>query len=238
LRDAIHDAVPLRQCTDALSVRRIVRAACALAGIGRCSAPCEHRVSPEQYSRLAELVASAWVGDVRPLVDPLLHKLQSLSEQQRYEQAALVRDRIATVVRACARMQRLNSLLAIEELVAAAPDGAGGWELAVVRHGRLAAAGVAPRGTPPYEVIETLLATADAVDPAVTGLAEETECILRWLEAPGCRLVFASRPWLLPAHGAGGMVSWLATAAGRRAAAPFADRRRLPLLSRPARASA
>jgi DNA polymerase-3 subunit epsilon len=238
LRDAIHDAVPLRQCTDALSVRRIVRAACALAGIGRCSAPCEHRVSPEQYSRLAELVASAWVGDVRPLVDPLLHKLQSLSEQQRYEQAALVRDRIATVVRACARMQRLNSLLAIEELVAAAPDGAGGWELAVVRHGRLAAAGVAPRGTPPYEVIETLLATADAVDPAVTGLAEETECILRWLEAPGCRLVFASRPWLLPAHGAGGMVSWLATDAGRRAAAPFADRRRLPLLSRPARASA
>ncbi len=36
VRDAIHDAVPLRQCTDRLSLRRAVRAACALAGIGKC----------------------------------------------------------------------------------------------------------------------------------------------------------------------------------------------------------
>ncbi|HEY2985638.1 MAG TPA: DEDD exonuclease domain-containing protein, partial [Jatrophihabitantaceae bacterium] len=36
IRDAIHDAVPLRQCSDRLSLRRVVRAACALAGIGRC----------------------------------------------------------------------------------------------------------------------------------------------------------------------------------------------------------
>src|SRR4051794_16470556 len=41
VRDAIHDAVPLRQCSDRLSLRRAVRAACVLAGIGRCGAPCE-----------------------------------------------------------------------------------------------------------------------------------------------------------------------------------------------------
>ena len=41
----------------------------------------------------------------------------------------------------------------------------------------------------------------------------------------------------LPAHGAGGMVSWLAADAARRAATPFADRRVLPMLSRPARAA-
>ncbi|MDQ6851084.1 MAG: DEDD exonuclease domain-containing protein, partial [Actinomycetota bacterium] len=49
VRDAIHDAVPLRQCSDRLSLRRAVRAACLLAGIGRCSAPCEGGSSPEQY---------------------------------------------------------------------------------------------------------------------------------------------------------------------------------------------
>jgi DNA polymerase-3 subunit epsilon len=69
-------------------------------------------------------------------------------------------------------------------------------------------------------------------------LAEETECILRWLEAPGTRLVHASQPWVLPARGAGGMVSWLAADAARRAATPFADRRTLPVMSRPARVSA
>ena len=66
-------------------------------------------------------------------------------------------------------------------------------------------------------------------------LAEETECVLRWLEEPGTRLVHASQPWALPARRAGELVSWLATDAARRAAAPFADERRLPMQSRPAR---
>ena len=235
VRDAIHDAVPLRQCSDRLSLRRAVRAACALAGIGRCSAPCEGGATPAEYAQLVDLVAAAWTGDVRPLIDPLQRKLTALSDAQRFEQAAIVRDRIATVVRACARMQRVRSVSAIEELVAAHSDGAGGWEISVIRRGRLAAAGVAARGVPPYSVIEALLATADAVEAEQPVLAEETECILRWLEAPGTRLVHASRPWQLPAHGAGGLVSWLAADAARRAATPFADRRILPVVSRPAR---
>jgi DNA polymerase-3 subunit epsilon len=237
VRDAIHDAVPLRQCSDRLSLRRAVRAACALAGIGRCSAPCEGTTSPVDYAALVDLVAAAWTGDVRPLVEPLRAKLAKLSAEQRFEQAAVVRDRIATVVRACARMQRVRSVSSIDELVAARPDGAGGWDISVVRRGRLAAAGVAARGVPPYAVIEALLSTADAVSADQPVLAEETETILRWLEQPGTRLVHASHPWQLPAHGAGGMVSWLAADAARRAATPFADRRVLPMLSRPARAS-
>ena len=67
VRDAIHDAVPLRQCTDRLSLRRAVRAACALAGIGRCWAPCEGGTSGERYGALAELVSLAWAGDARSL---------------------------------------------------------------------------------------------------------------------------------------------------------------------------
>jgi DNA polymerase III subunit epsilon len=89
---------------------------------------------------------------------------------------------------------------------------------------------------PPYAVIETLLATADVVTAELPTLAEETECILRWIEEPGTRLVHASQPWALPAWGAGGMVPWLAADAARRAATPFADRRVLPVVARPARA--
>ena len=88
VRDAIHDAVPLRQCTDRLSVRRAVRAACVLAGIGRCSAPCQGGQSPEAYAALAELVRAAWSGDVRPLVDPLRARLARLAAAERFEHAA------------------------------------------------------------------------------------------------------------------------------------------------------
>jgi DNA polymerase-3 subunit epsilon len=237
VRDAIHDAVPLRQCSDRLSVRRVVRAACVLAGIGRCAAPCEGGTTPENYGVLAELVTAAWAGDVRPLVEPLQRKLSELSAAQRFEQAALVRDRIASVVRACARMQRLSALQCVDEMVAARPDGNGGWELSVIRSGRLAAAGTAPRGVVPWPVIDALLATADAVDAAHPALTEEVECVLRWLEEPGTRLVRASQPWAMPAFGAGSLRAFLGTT-GSAGADPFADRRRLPVVARPTRASA
>ncbi|SHG59410.1 DNA polymerase-3 subunit epsilon [Jatrophihabitans endophyticus] len=235
VRDAIHDAVPLRQCSDRLSLRRVVRAACVLAGIGRCDAPCEGGTTPQQYAALVGLVASAWTGDVRPLVAPLEARIAALSAAQRYEQAGVVRDRITTVVRACARMQRLSAVRAVGELVAARPDGHGGWELVVVRAGRLAAAGVAARGVPPWPVVDALRATADVVDPSHAPLAEETECILRWLEQDGTRLVDASAPWAMPAFGAGRMSTYLA--ADHPGADPFRDRRRLPMAARPARAT-
>jgi DNA polymerase-3 subunit epsilon len=237
VRDAIHDAVPLRQCTDRLSLRRAVRAACVLAGIGRCTAPCEGTASVPEYDALVELVRSAWSGDVRPLVAPLQSKLHGLSDEQRFEQAAVVRDRVAAVVRACARMQRMTALTCIEELVAARPDGNGGWELSVVRQGRLVAAALAERGVAPMPVVEAMLATADSVDGSRPPLAEETECILRWLEEPGTRLVLASRPWAMPAFGAGGLRAYLA-ADPRAAVNPFADRRNLRIGARPTRASA
>jgi DNA polymerase-3 subunit epsilon len=129
-------------------------------------------------------------------------------------------------------MQRLAALQGIDELVAARPDGAGGWELSVIRAGRLAAAGHAERGVPPYSVVEALVATADVVDESHTPLAEESECILRWLEEPGTRLVSATHPWAMPAYGAGRLRGYLAT---QRDVDPFADRRRLPVVARPAR---
>ncbi|MCW2648998.1 MAG: polymerase subunit epsilon [Pseudonocardiales bacterium] len=237
VRDAIHDAVPLRQCTDKLSVRRVVRAACVLAGIGRCSAPCEGTTTPAEYGALAQLVAAAWTGDVRPLVAPLQAKLARLSDGRRFEEAAVVRDRITTVVRACARMQRLTALRSVREMVAARPDGDGGWEISVLRQGHLVAAGVAVRGVPPWAVIDSLLATADVVVPGSVALTEETECILRWLEQPGTRLVLTSDAWAMPAYGAGGLRAFLGSDAARTSADPFADRRRLPVVARPARAA-
>jgi DNA polymerase III subunit epsilon len=242
LRDAIHDAVPLRQCTDRLIPGRQVRAACALAGIGRCPAPCEDKVSVQDYASLVDRVVEAWRADAHALISPLRRRLAELSDSQRYEDAASLRDRIATLVRSCARTQSLDSLVRIAELVAAKPDGAGGWDLAVIRRGRLVGADVAPRGIAPMPIIDSLVATAEVVPetpgPALVAFVEESELLLRWLREPGVRLVRTTDPWRSPAAGAGGLRSWLATSeAARRRADPFADRRRLPLSHQPARAA-
>jgi len=239
VRDAIHDAVPLRQCADRLSANVVTRSACALAGMGRCGAPCEHRLAPDAYARLADAVAAAWAGDIRPLLDPLEARMRQLGDAGRYEHAGAVRDRAAALIAACARSQRIAGLVAIDELVAAWPDGDGGWELAVVHRGRLAAAGTAPRGVAPMPVVESLRATAEVVAPRPgplgAALAEEIECIARWLERPGARLVLASSPWSGPAYGAGGATRLAeAREQARAALAPFAARRSLTVIGDPA----
>lgn len=242
LRDAILDAVPLRQCVDRLAPGRPIRSACTLAGIGRCATPCEDRISPADYSLLTDVVVNAWRTDVSALIEPLRTRLDSLAAAQRYEDAAVVRDRIATLVRSCARMQSLTALTDIAELVAARPDGQGGWELSVIRRGRLVGAATAGPGISPIPIVESAIATAEVVETASMSMVasvEETELLLRWLHQPGIRLVTSSAPWCSPALGAARLRNWLASAEGaHRHANPFADRRRLPMVQQPTRQTA
>ncbi|MEO3747408.1 DEDD exonuclease domain-containing protein [Plantactinospora sp. B5E13] len=203
---AVHDAVPLRQCTHRLSVRSTTPA-CALAELGRCPAPCEHRISVTEYEQRAVApVRTAMVDDPQVLVDALLGRIEALAGAHRYEEAAVVRSRLAAVLRATVRMQRLVGLTRIAELAAARRTADGGWEIAVVRHGRLAGAATAAPGAPPRPLLDLVRATAETVlpghGPIPNASAEESERILSWLERPDTRLVETSTGWSSPARGA------------------------------------
>ncbi len=234
---ALHEAVPLRQCTQRLS-RRPRGTACILAGMGRCGAPCEGRQSLEEYAAIAAAAATAMIGDGRRLVATLLRRIDALAAVERFEDAALHRDRLSTFVRAAARMQRLAGLTSCPELVAARPRSDLGWELAVIRYGRLAGAAAVPRGEDPRPVAAALRQTAEVVEaghgPIPAATAEETECILRWLEQPGTRLVHLEGTWASPVHGAGGQRGWVdVVEESRQAASPFEDRRPLRPITQP-----
>jgi DNA polymerase-3 subunit epsilon len=228
---ALHDALPLRQCTTRLSVRRH-STACALAGMGRCGAPCEGRESVTAYGEHAEAARASVTGQSRVVVTTLTARIEALASELRYEEAAVHRDRLHAFVRAAARGQRLSALSSCPQLVAARPTAAGGWELAVVRRGRLAAAGTVPPRVAPWPYVDALVATAETVLPGIGPLgaasAEEMECVLRWLESPGARLVDLDGSWCSPAFGAAGIRARLdaAHSAGRNAR-PFEDRRHL-----------
>ncbi|KXK60245.1 endonuclease [Micromonospora rosaria] len=213
-----HDATGLRQCTHRLSLRTVTPA-CALAELGRCAAPCEHRITPQEYDhRAVAPFRAATTGDPGPVVATLLARIDALAAAQRYEEAAVVRARLAAVLRATVRMQRLAALTGIAELTAARPAAGGGWELALVRHGRLAGAGVSPPGVHPRPTVTLIRATAETVTPGhgpvPAASAEESERILSWLERPETRLVEMTSAWSSPVAGAARFRGLLAKAEG------------------------
>jgi DNA polymerase-3 subunit epsilon len=188
---ALHDTFRIRQCTPKLA-KRSRRNACALAELGHCLSPCDGSVEADVYTAEVLRVQRAMTADPVELVQSIRGRMGDLAEHERFEDAARWRDRLTALLRAVVRTQRLAELTALPELVAAAPHP-DGWEIHVVRHGRLAAAGVMPRGTHPSGWVDALLATAESVDegygPIPAATAEETECLLRWLDTPGLRIV-------------------------------------------------
>jgi DNA polymerase III subunit epsilon len=114
-----------------------------------------------------------------------------------------------------------------------------GYELIVVRRGRLAAASTVPPGAAPRPFVDALIATAETVTSAAAGptacaTAEEIECVLRWLDVPGTRLVDVVGTWSCPAYGAGGQRALLELELVDDVD-PFGDRRGLRPLHQPAR---
>ncbi|MGH3655057.1 MAG: DEDD exonuclease domain-containing protein [Micromonosporaceae bacterium] len=239
---AVHDAVPLRQCSPRLSLRKTTPA-CALAEMGRCPAPCEHRISVADYDRYAEVFRTAATGDPGVLLDRLLQRIGAFAAAERFEEAATARRRLVAFLRAAVRMQRLTNLTTIRELVAARPTGAGGWEISVVRHGRLVAAGTSPPGVHPQPTLDALLATAETVapgpGPVPCATAEETERVLGWLKRPETRLVRTDTGWACRVAGAERWRDLLHRAETAAAAAdPFAERGLARPGHRPHRATA
>jgi DNA polymerase-3 subunit epsilon len=219
--DAVYEVLPIRQCRRKLSAR-VASPICALAELGRCAAPCDLRVPPAEYQRaMVEPLRSALTGDPGVLVEKLLARLDRLAEAERYEQAARVRARLAALLRATVRMQRLTALTTLPEVVAARPSAAQGWEIAVIRYGRLVAAGTSVPPTHPRTTLEVLLATAETVrpgpGPTPCATAEETERLLAWLERPEVRLVECPG-WASPARGAARFSGLLEQAEGRKGA--------------------
>ncbi|MBP2473788.1 DNA polymerase-3 subunit epsilon [Crossiella equi] len=224
---AIHEAIPLRQCTQRIPARGAQGRPCVLAEMQRCAAPCAGRQSTQDYAPAVTRLRALVEGRDDSPVHDLLAQLTDYATTERFEQAGLHRDRVLGLVKALDRGQRLTSLAAIPELIAARPDGTGGWWFAVVRHGRLASAGGAPRGVAPMPVVELLVKSAETVVPGEGPLRgaspEETRVVLRWLEQPGTRLVRTTDNWHSPARSAARWRSWLTRAESARQGYAGAD---------------
>jgi DNA polymerase-3 subunit epsilon len=197
---ALSEAVAIRQCTDRLSATTPSKA-CALADMGRCGAPCDGSQSQDEYEQVTRDCADLLTGRADPVWESGLQRIRRLADEERYEEAAEVRDRAVAFLRAATRAERLRSLIAAEELVAAAPV-ATGWELILVRRARFAGSALLPRGASVRPYLEALLLSGSAVtegeDAFGAAAVEEAELLLRHLDQEGVRLVHLTGIWASP----------------------------------------
>jgi DNA polymerase-3 subunit epsilon len=213
----------LRTCTNRLGVSTQHGPKCPQREVAPC--PAGRGLTAAEYAETAERAAEVIAGrdDGNSAVSAAVAHIAALAERGHFESAARLRDHTAAAVDALWRAQRLRSLVEVAELVAAQPDGQGGWHFAVIRRGQLAAAGTARRGVPPMPVVDAISAGAQTIltEPAPLGgaLVEETGLIARWLATPGTRIVRTSEGWASPAHAAGRWAVWSATARSARVAA-------------------
>jgi hypothetical protein len=89
--DALRDAAPIHRCTDPKKCH-----GCAFADLGTCVG---RDAAPEQVVKLARSLTS----DPAAVLDPLVAKMNRLAAQERYEEAAEIRDRGALLERALMR---------------------------------------------------------------------------------------------------------------------------------------
>lgn len=208
---ALEQAFPLRSCTTRVTAAALRRGdgftPCHRGPLGRCGGPCAGVVDPAEYAPTVAAVRAAMTGDPTTVVETLRARMAELAAGQLYEDAARLRDRLLTFVRAASRTQRTAPLVGCRELVAARAQEDGGWEVAVVRRGLLAASGVSAPGADPWPLVAALRATgsveAGAGGPGGTvRLAEETELIAEWLDRDDVRLVDIDGTWTCPVRGA------------------------------------
>ena len=196
--DALHDTLPLRQCTPRITTTAR-GPACALLEMGKCIGPCLDGSSTNEYNVVVNDARTAMQSDPSHVVNSLSVKLSALARAERYEEASVVRDRVESLSSGVHRAALIRTLQEIPELVAARPTTSGGWDIHVIRHGWLAGSVHAPFGKDPRELLEACVQSA-ATYLDVVPLISETEMLITWLASGNTRLVriSAGHTWRIP----------------------------------------
>ncbi|MGO1943271.1 MAG: DEDD exonuclease domain-containing protein [Ancrocorticia sp.] len=188
--ELISDCAHLRSCTQKLPERPGSGAsACHLLSMGKCDGPC---INSGADSAAVERASAALGGGCDWIWEAQMERLAALARAERFEQAATERDRVASLMSVSKRKERLIPMLTAPEIIAAAREKHG-WEIAVIRYGRLVGTVVARAGQDVPLVAEALAESCPAVSrPDIAGGAahiEESDILLGWLWRDNTRLL-------------------------------------------------
>lgn len=196
--DALHETTKLRQCKDRITSKSVMTA-CALYEMDRCIAPCLPETQATRYDAIVSKSKNILAGDSSQVTNKFMGSIQKFVDLEKFEEAALSRDRMHALAGGVHRSTKLRSLSLIPFLLAAQLNELGGWDVHAITYGRLAGAIQAPPGQNPKSYL-TQLKLMIAGEVRLPTLVSETELLLKWLGDGNTRLVeiTAGHTWQHP----------------------------------------
>ncbi len=183
LIEAIETASTVRRCTTK-STARTSKPVCTAAQIGVACCPCSGHTSETAYREVVVDLVKGLTSEPQRLLAPLDARLSTLAAEERYEEAADVRDRAAALSGALRRQRRFDLLRRAGRLRI---EFANSW--AEITNGRLTTCG--SLDDPPSLLDQRDSRAADASPtppepdpptPPGRDEADELLCISRWLD--------------------------------------------------------
>lgn len=211
VKELLDTLYPIKRCTATITKRSLgEHRPCVSAQVGQCGGPCAGITDADDYRKSIVELFDLLAGDLSSLQRLAAERMQRLAGEARFETAAEVRDAMRSAVAIAARAEQVTALRRVPELVAAAPGFETGWDLAIIRHGKLAGAGHVSARTAMGDALTALRSTAEwvpAPGPLPKGtdsLPEETRLLSGWLETAELISVIPAEDcgWSLPRQGA------------------------------------
>lgn len=187
---AIWDAVPIRRCAGRPGSRT---GKCAGGQIGVARCPCDGSMDPDEYAEIVEHLVRGIDRAPELLLEPLVERMERFARDQRYEQAAWVRDRHDALARALETRRVWQALTSAGLLEVEDESG----RRVLVDHGVLVETR-APGDTGTLFSPATR-ARVPEVAPSVEA-SEEATLIWRWLDRSRIRIVDLTGTLAMPSQ--------------------------------------
>jgi DNA polymerase-3 subunit epsilon len=196
--EAIETAVPLRRCTGTPGRGGERSGPCAPAQLGVASCPCAGAITEAAYAQLVATVRRGLLHEPALLLGPLEAKMHALAAEERFEEAADMRDRAAALAQALRRQERFDTLRRAGRVVMEV-DGSSRAELlrgrllrtwTVTKHGISAVPLPLDLDPSAPDALEAP-APGDASAPGAPlpkALADELACVAQWIDRYGHRI--------------------------------------------------
>ena len=194
--EAMQSALPLRRCATRLSASHVAApgmAPCSPAQMGVAQCPCAGVCDPDSYASAVETARRAMTGDTASIELRLRDRMTDLAGAQRFEEAALARDRLSALLGAVKR-DRLIAALRRAGRVHVRRGGAT-WIIDAARLVDVTVDGMVGRALP----VDPPTAPADG-RPLARDHIDEALCLARYFEqnASGLDVVDCSGAWQFP----------------------------------------